>query len=77
MKTIVLAALIALTPAITLASEGFEGGECDNPATADPHRCGSAAFGNPFYVPPGGGRAFTGAVQNDGVVVQRRPVRRR
>lgn len=76
MKTIVLAALIALTPAIALASEGFEGGECDNPATADPHRCGSAAFGNPFYVPPGG-RAFTGAVQDDGVVVQRRPVRRR
>jgi hypothetical protein len=76
MKTIVLVAFIALAPGVALASEGFEGGECDNPATADPHRCGSAAFGNRFYAPPGG-RVFTGAVRNDGVVEQRRPVRRR
>ena len=74
LKEIVLAALIALAPSVALASEGFDGGECDNPRSADPYRCGGAAFGNPFYV-PSGGRAFTGAVRDDGVVQRRAPRR--
>jgi hypothetical protein len=75
MNKIVMAALIALAPSVALASEGFDGGECDNPRTRDAYRCGGAASGNPFYVPQGG-RAFTGAIQDDGVVLQRRAPRR-
>jgi hypothetical protein len=65
MKTILLTAIIALAPSIALAQGGSSRGECDDPRYADPHRCGGASYGNPFYVPPAGG-VYTGGVRYDG-----------